>query len=174
MLVDYEIRALADLPYHPLVHPYNEELLNPQSLDVRVGRTLLVESMHTHQLEKISIHACTREEPFLLPPNCWCLAHTMEEWQFPANIAGQFVLKSSRAREGYEHANAGFIDGGFGLNNPSVLTLELKNIRQWHSLPIWPGLLIGQIKFFQTKYPLRSYEQTGRYNGDLSVAASKG
>jgi dCTP deaminase len=54
-------------------------------------------------------------------------------------------------------------------------TLELRNNRQHHSLPMWPGVLIGQVKFLLVSgTPERSYAQTGRYQHDLAVTASKG
>lgn len=53
--------------------------------------------------------------------------------------------------------------------------MELKNARQFTSLPIWPGMKIGQMKFILVSgVPERSYAQTGRYNADLAVTSSKG
>jgi dCTP deaminase len=54
------------------------------------------------------------------------------------------------------------------------LTLELKNARQLQSLPIYPGLKIGQMVFWRmSTKPAISYAVTGSYNGDKLVAASK-
>jgi deoxycytidine triphosphate deaminase len=40
---------------------------------------------------------------------------------------------------------------------------------------MWPGMLIGQVKFLLVSgTPERSYAQTGRYQHDLAVTASKG
>ena len=87
-------------------------------------------------------------------------------------MAAQFVLKSSRAREGLEHLLAGFCDPSW---HGSRLTLELSNARRHHSVPIWPGMKIGQMVFHLiTGTPERTYAVTGRYNGDLGVTASKG
>jgi deoxycytidine triphosphate deaminase len=56
-----------------------------------------------------------------------------------------------------------------------VLTLELKNVRQLHAVPIWPGMRIGQLKFQQMDaLPRHSYEETGRYNFDATVQQSRG
>jgi dCTP deaminase len=107
-----------------------------------------------------------------LLPNEFCLAETIETFNLPRFIAAQFVLKSSRAREGYEHMLAGFCDPGW---HGSKLTLELKNARRFHDLPLYPGLKIGQMVFRKMcTSPLRDYSETGRYNLDRSVAASKG
>jgi dCTP deaminase len=67
---------------------------------------------------------------------------------------------------------AGFCDPGW---HGSKLTLELKNARRFHDLPLYPGLKIGQMVFHKMyASPLRDYSETGRYNRDRSVAASKG
>ena len=90
----------------------------------------------------------------------------------PDDVAGQFALKSSVARSGIEHLMAGYIDPGF---NNSVLTLELKNARRSHPVFLWPGMRIGQIIWQRmAATPTTSYRESGRYNGDKSVTASKG
>jgi dCTP deaminase len=90
----------------------------------------------------------------------------------PDYVAGVFCLKSSRARDGWDHAEAGFCDPGW---YGSRLTMELKNSRRLNALPIWPGMRIGQMKFLLVSgTPERTYAQTGRYNADLGVTASKG
>jgi dCTP deaminase len=82
------------------------------------------------------------------------------------------MLKSSRAREGLEHLMAGYCDPGW---HGSVLTLELHNSRQLWPQLLWPGMKIGQMVFHRmSDLPLRSYAQTGRYNGHATVHASKG
>ena len=105
-------------------------------------------------------------------PGEFCLAETQEIFHMPESVSGQFVLKSSRAREGYENLLAGWIDPGFG---DARLTLELVNARRHWDLPLYPGMKIGQIVFFKmSSIPVNSYSRVGRYNGDLKVTASKG
>jgi dCTP deaminase len=66
---------------------------------------------------------------------------------------------------------AGWIDPGW---HGSKLTLELQNARKMHSLPLYPGLKIGQIIFFEmSEKPLKSYAEVGHYNNDTKVSASK-
>jgi dCTP deaminase len=82
------------------------------------------------------------------------------------------VLKSSRAREGLEHLLAGYCDPGW---HGSRLTLELHNSRRFHNIPLWPGMKIGQMVFHVIAgTPERTYRETGRYNGDTQVTASRG
>ena len=89
-----------------------------------------------------------------------------------AMYAANFALKSSLARAGFEHLLAGFIDPGF---SNSVLTLELKNARKMHPVPLWPGMRIGQVVWHRmTSSPNVSYRYSGRYNGDSKVTGCKG
>ena len=108
----------------------------------------------------------------MVEPGAFFLAETREIFNLPDHVGAQFVLKSSRAREGFDHAEAGWCDPGW---NGSRLTMELRNQRRWHQLPIWPDMKIGQLKFILISgLPERSYAITGRYNGDLGVTSSKG
>lgn len=155
-----------------MIKGYDPDLINPASLDVRLGNHLMVESLSEDKMVEVDISSRTKESPYLLNPREFCLAETVEIFNIPDWIAGQFVLKSSRAREGYENLLAGWIDPGF---NGSRLTLELVNAKQYWAIPLYPNLKIGQIVFFKMgSIPEESYEVTGRYNGDLKVKDSRG
>lgn len=155
-----------------MVVPFDPELLNPASLDVTLGDRLMVEVPERPELQIHGISEHTQADPYLLQPGAFCLAQTREIFNLPDHVAAQFVLKSSRAREGLEHLLAGFADPGF---HGSVLTLELSNARRLHAIPLWPGMKIGQMVFHLISgEPERSYAVTGRYNGDLQVQASRG
>jgi len=170
IIPDHEIARLCTQSL--MVVPYNPELQNPASLDVLLGNILLMEFDDTPELQPVDISICTQDQPFLLQPGAFCLAQTKEVFNLPDHIAAQFVLKSSRAREGLEHLLAGYCDPGW---NGSVLTLELQNARQKHPVKLWPGMKIGQMVFHVISgKPERTYAQTGRYNGDLKVTASRG
>jgi dCTP deaminase len=170
------VAVLSDVDIHALVRqglvtPFEAELVNPASLDVRLGENLLVESPLTSQLVHRSIAGHTQEKPFMLQPHEFVLAETMEEFQLPDCVAGQLALKSSRAREGIEHLLAGYIDPGY----QGRLTLELQNARSMHAVPLWPGMRIAQIVFHKmSMLPGQSYAVTGRYQGDTAVQGSKG
>jgi dCTP deaminase len=114
----------------------------------------------------------SQDDPYELRPGQFVLAQTMEVFNLPDDLAAQFMLKSSRAREGLEHLMAGYCDPGW---HGSVLTLELHNSRQLWSVGLWPGMKIGQIVFhLMAERPINSYAQTGRYNGHQSVTGSLG
>lgn len=171
ILCDWQINELCR---NGMVSPFDPELVNPASLDVRLGRNILIEAHQESTWVKYDLDALGHSEayPFLLTPGQFILAETPNTFNIPAHLSGQFLLKSSRAREGLQHLLAGWIDPGW---HGSRLTLELKNIRQLHPIALWPGMRIGQIVFHQMiAMPDRSYAVTGRYNNDNTVMESKG
>ena len=190
-LNDREIKELCD---QGLVVPYHSKYVNPSSLDIRIGKriklmrkrflyypvrllaaifkiqiflTLLEEQVYW---EFLSISLTSKDDPFYLLPEDKILAESLETFNFPVNISGQFVLKSSRGREFYEHLMAGYCDPGW---NSSVLTLEIEN-RSLKPLPIYYGFPIGQIIFERMIPPEQDYSKTGRYNNDPQVQESRG
>jgi dCTP deaminase len=168
ILPDVEILSLVR---RDLVTPFDPELVNPASLDVRLGENLLVEQEEVSSMAPFSIAGATKEKPFLLCPQQFVLAETLEEFRLPDCIAGQLALKSSRAREGIEHLLAGYIDPGYC----GRLTLELQNARVMHPVALWPGMRIAQIVFHRmSMLPAKDYSMTGRYQGDKAVQGSKG
>jgi dCTP deaminase len=168
ILCDHEIFNLAR---RGLVTPFHQELVNPASLDVRLGENLLVEMPQVPSLLPYSIAGHSQEDPFMLQPHEFVLAETMEEFKLPDCVAGQLALKSSRAREGIEHLLAGYIDPGY----EGRLTLELQNARALHPVALWPGMRIAQIVFHKmSMLPGKSYALTGRYQNDTAVQGSKG
>ena len=168
---DWKIEAACEAD-SPLIWPFRKEQLNPASYDLRLGDEIMIEVADTKDLQLLDISGRTEERPYWLDPGHFCLAASQEFFNLPPQVAGEFKLKSSRAREGYENLLAGFADPGW---HGSRLTLELKNMRRFHPLGLYPGLLIGQMIFLQMLgEPLQTYKTTGRYNGDPGVQASKG
>jgi len=157
--------------------------VNSSSLDIHLGKKLLVEDMITGQPEthgylEISLKSRTplrtfqANTPILLRPNVFILAQSKEIFHLPNTISAEYKLKSSMARIGLEHLNAGWCDAGW---NGSVLTLELKNMTRNHSILLQEGDAIGQIVFFKhTPVPEgKSYAVRGRYNNDKTVMGAK-
>ena len=169
ILPDWQITARCN---GGMVTPFDPALVNPASLDVRLGDTLLIESAVDDVMVPYPLAGHTQENPYLLKPGQFVLAQTIETFHLPGDIAAQFMLKSSRARSGLEHLMAGYCDPGW---HGSVLTLELHNSRQLHPVALWPGMKIGQMVFHaMASTPHRSYAVTGRYNGDRTVQGSRG
>ena len=163
-IVDHQIRDLCRKT--GLVEPFSPEMVNPASIDVTLGETILVEN-DAGNFTPVNI----KDEFFYMPPGAFVLAHTAELVRIPGNLECTFQLKSSRGREGYEHALAGYIDPGF----TGQITLELANLRRFKQLPLIAGMRIGQLRFSKLDdIPMRSYAATGRYNNAVGVEESKG
>ena len=109
-----------------MVEPFDVKLVGPASLDVRLGGHLMAEVRTNPELQLVNIADTCKEHPYLLEPGAFVLGETLEILRIPDDLAAQFVLKSSRAREGLEHLLAGFADPGF---NNSVLTLDLDSMK---------------------------------------------
>lgn len=165
ILCDWEI--LARCMDQKMVVPFDQKLINPASLDVRLGDHLMIETMYQEDLVRLDISKRTEDDPYLLMPGHFCLAETCELFNLPDDISAQFVLKSSRARDGLNHLLAGWCDPGW---HGSRLTLELKNERRHCPLKLYPGLKIGQMVFHvMNNTPQHSYAVTGHYNNHLTV-----
>jgi len=161
--------------------------INAASIDVRLGADILVETRGAEPLGRgfgtplISLRDRTPmnmrkvvmgDSGYVLAPGEFILAHTVELFNLPDNIACEFKLKSSAARIGLGHLLAGHCDPGW---NGSVLTLELHNVSRYHSIHLHPGDKIGQMIFHHVDMvPAdRSYAGRGRYNGDTVVSGAK-
>lgn len=170
ILSDHQIKRLCI--EEAMVTPFEESLVNPASLDVRLGDHLLIESAESPRLIRYPLHKHTEANPYEFTPHQFCLAPTIETFNMPTFVAGEFRLKSSRAREGLDQALAVWLDPGW---HGSVLTMELRNNRQLHPVLLWPGMKIGQIVFhLMSQTPQVDYSKTGRYNNDTTVQESKG
>ncbi len=153
-----------------LVKPFDPKLLNGASIDVRLGYSLKLLKAKGF-IDQPLFKGSTKENPYRLQPNDRVLACTLEEFNFPLSIAGNFFLKSSRAREFLEHLHAGFIDPGY---TGAHLTLELKNEDQYSVKPLYPGMRIGQVVFYQmASLPTIDYSVVGHYNHDKEATQSK-
>ena len=165
-LVDHQLRNLCKM--RGLVEPYTPEMINPASIDVTLGPTVLVEGRPGQERW---VEVDIADGAYSLQPGEFVLAHTAEFVRVPSNLECVFNLKSSRGREGYQHLLAAYIDPGF----QGRVTLELVNVNRYHRLPLEHGMRIGQLRFSKLdEIPMRSYAVTGRYQGDLGAQPSKG
>lgn len=169
-LVDHQIRELCR--QSGLVEPFEPDLINPASIDVTLGETVLVEGrICGPESERVRWIPVDIRNGFTFAPGQFVLAHTAEIVRVPNWIEANFQLKSSRGREGINHLLAGYIDPGFN----GVITLELQNVNQRHNVELHAGMRIGQLRFNSLETPpLRSYAVTGRYMNDMTVMPSKG
>ena len=153
--------------------------VNSASIDLVLGKNIMVEKQRDgviNLLDKSGSHLEMIEMVdigYIIQPGESILAETKEVFNLPSNISADYKLKSTMARNFIDHFNAGWADAGW---NGSVLTLELTNHNQWHSVRIAPGMKCGQIVFFKhAEVPAeKSYASRGQYNGDKEVTAGKG
>lgn len=163
------------------------EHVNSASIDIQLGNKILIERTDPHLYQKGDLKRVTlrnkdhlhmiewdlvREGPYILFPGEFILAHSIEIFNLPNNISAEYKLKSSMARIGLDHLNAGWCDAGW---HGSVLTLELKNCCRNHEIVLQAGDLIGQVIFFSHEEvpDENSYAARGRYNNDKSVSGAK-
>lgn len=161
----------------------NPEHVNAASVDITLGNEILREDTSAVRVPKVvdlkaKDNISTKaevipEQGILLYPGQFILASSAETFNLPNNIAAEYKLKSSLARNGLQHLLAGWCDPGW---NGSKLTLELKNVTQNHILLLKPGMKIGQMVFWECEEvpEEHSYATKGQYNGDNTVTGSKG
>src|SRR6266496_4748434 len=135
------------------IDPYDEALLQPSSVDVRVDRLFRV--FHNARYPFIDVKQAQEDltelveiaddQPFILHPGEFVLGSTLERLQLPNDLVARLEGKSSLGRLGLLiHSTAAFVDAGWDGH----LTLELSNVA---NLPItlYPGMRIGQISFLR-------------------------
>jgi dCTP deaminase len=180
LLSDRDIRAAVEAKRVGL-DPYDDWLVQPSSIDVRLDRFFRVFENHKYpHIDPASEQDdLTREvepkgdEPFILHPGEFVLGSTYEVVTLGSDISARLEGKSSLGRLGLlTHSTAGFIDAGFSGH----VTLELSNVA---TLPIklWPGMKIGQLCFFglssPADHPYGSGADGSRYQGQRGPTPSR-
>lgn len=164
-----------------MLEPFDEAMIQPASVDVRLDRFFRLFDNHKYahidpsqdQSELTHLVEVDPNEPFILHPGEFVLGSTYEKVTLPDNIAARLEGKSSLGRLGLlTHSTAGFIDPGFSGH----VTLELSNMA---TLPImlWPGSKVGQLCFFQltspTEHPYGDGAYGNRYQDQRGPTASR-
>ena len=180
LLSDRDIRAEVQTG-RVRVEPYDEAMVQPSSIDVRLDRFFRVFENHKYSVIDPSVEQSelTREvevgpkEFFILHPGEFVLASTYEIISLPDDLAGRLEGKSSLGRLGLlTHSTAGFIDPGFSGH----ITLELSNVA---NLPVklFPGMKIGQLCLIRlsspAEHPYGSALYGSRYQGQRGPTASR-
>ncbi len=174
---------ICDLVEAGVVLNSSREFVNAASLDLTLGRRVLIESRGLRgAAQEVSLG---KREPlntvaldidpargFLLYPGEFVLCQTEQVFNLPDWLSAEYKLKSSMARVGLEHLNAGWADAGW---NGSVLTLEFKNMTRHHGIRLFPGDRIGQMIFYRhAEVPEHaSYRNKGAYNGHTQVTGAQ-
>lgn len=138
-------------------------LVNPASIDIRVGRTAIVETAFG-RMDKVIIPSTG----LTLDPGDFALVDTWESFNVPNGYAMDLRLKSSTARSGFDHSLAFWVDPGWR----GVLTMEIKNVKQYNALRLIPGERFAQIIVHRLS-GMSDKPYAGRYNGAKGVEEAK-
>ena len=180
VLSDGTIRELIDSG-HLRIEPWDPSMVQPASVDVRLGNSFRV--FHNHKIQSIDLASPPRDltehvevDPdgeFVIHPGEFVLGRTVEIVAIPDDIVCRIEGKSSLGRLGLiVHATAGFVDPGF----EGTLTLEITN---FNSVPIVlrPGLPIAQLSFMALDRPAeRPYghpDLGSHYHGQVEATESR-
>ncbi len=136
------------------VTPYEPELVNPASYDLRLGGHWICPTREPEEF---------KADELTLFPGEVVLATSLEEIKMPRDVVGDLKLKSSLGRLWLNHSLSGWIDCNF----QGQVTLELNNLGP-HPRKLSTGMRVAQIVFLQMEEPpLKAYGEdgTGHYQG---------
>ena len=164
------------------IDPFDPELVQPSSIDVRVDRRFRVFNNARYPFIDVRqpmegltelVEVENDEEPFILHPGEFVLGQTLERVTLPDDLVARLEGKSSLGRLGLLiHSTAGFVDSGFSGN----LTLELSNVANL-PITIYHGMPIGQLSFMRLDGPVEapygSASTGGKYQGQSEPTASR-
>lgn len=162
-----------------VIDPLESDMIQPASVDLRLGSELLVLDAATGEIDPAIdqggrfVRRYLDDSGFLIQPGMFVLASTYERVQLPDDLVARWEGKSSLGRLGLlTHVTAGFIDPGFAGH----ITLELANVT---GLPIrlWPGMRIGQLCLYTlagvVDHPYGSRAAGSHYQGQTGPTASR-
>lgn len=143
------------------ITPWDPYLLQPASLDVRLGREFRIPGY------ELSTHTGV----MVLRPQEMVLGHTLETVKIPNDLAVRVEGKSTWGRRGLlVHLTAGFVDPGF----EGQITLELLNV-SCVDIALKPHDRIAQLSFHRLSSPAqRPYGSPGlgsHYQGQMGPTA---
>ncbi|MCW2956664.1 MAG: deoxycytidine triphosphate deaminase [Thermoleophilia bacterium] len=163
------------------ITPFDDALVQPSSVDVRVGRWFRVFRNNRRPYIDVrespegltELMEASEDDPFILHPGEFVLGATAEQVRIGNDLVGRLEGKSSLGRLGLLiHSTAGFIDPGFA----GTITLELSNVANL-PITIYPGMKIGQISFLQmttaADHPYGSGELGSKYKGQVEPTESR-
>jgi dCTP deaminase len=165
-----------------VIDPFDEALVQPSSVDVRVGSAFRVfrNSRYPYidvkePMEDLTelVEVSDDDQPFILHPGEFVLGSTLERIRLPDDLVARLEGKSSLGRLGLLiHSTAGFIDPGWDGH----VTLELSNVANL-PITIYFGMKIGQLSFVQLTEPAETPYGAGalgsKYQGQQGPTPSR-
>jgi dCTP deaminase len=167
-----------------LVTPFDAALVNPASIDLRLGasyrlpapmwqssgtRIAVADPAHLATLPTWGDELQMPAEGIVLQPGQFILCCSMETVCIPVDAAAFLVSKSSMGRVGLEHLHAGLADPGFR----GQWTWELHNVAPW-PIALIPGRRYMQMVVYDlVEPPARDYSMTGRYQNQTGATPAR-
>ncbi len=153
-----------------VVEPIEKEQIQPASIDIRLGNTFsIVEDTSTGiiNLENEIKYKTITTDSYILLPNQFVLATTMEYFDLPDDLTAFVEGRSSLGRMGLFIQNAGWVDPGF----KGEITLELYNANRC-AIELKAGRRVGQLVFAKMDdTALNPYN--GKYQGQKGATGSR-
>lgn len=152
------------------ISPLEKHQIQPASVDIRLGNTFsIVEDLPSGiiNLEDEIPYKTIVTDTYILLPNQFVLATTMEYFHLPDDLTAFVEGRSSLGRMGLFIQNAGWVDPGFH----GEITLELYNANRC-AIELKAGRRIGQLVFAKMDSPaIHPYQ--GKYQGQKGATGSK-
>lgn len=152
------------------ISPLEEGQVQPASVDIRLGNTFsIVEDSPSGiiTLENEIKYKTITTDTYILLPNQFVLATTMEYFDLPNDLNAFVEGRSSLGRMGLFIQNAGWVDPGF----KGEITLELYNANRC-AIELKAGRRVGQLVFAKMdSEALNPYN--GKYQGQTGATGSR-
>ena len=152
------------------ITPLEQEQIQPASVDIRLGNTFgIVEDSPQGiiTMENKIPYKTIESDSYVLLPNQFVLATTMEYISLPDTLTAFVEGRSSLGRMGLFIQNAGWVDPGF----EGEITLELYNANRC-AIELKCGRRVGQLVFAEMDAPaLHPYN--GKYQGQVGATDSR-
>ncbi len=163
------------------IFPFREDLVQPGSYNLRLGNAfrifkntgrpyLNVKEPVEDFMEMVTVDP---GEPIVVHPGVFLLSETTEYFEFPDNLVGRLVGRSSLGRLGVQiHATSNFFEPGFR----GTASLNISNLS---SVPValFPGMEIAQMVFEElttvAEFPYGSRKLESKYQGQRGPTESK-
>lgn len=163
------------------VDPFDPGLIQPSSIDMRLGDTFRMFNSFVGAVdptkpipERLTFPVGVNGDgQYILRPGQLVLATTKERVGLAASLAARLEGKSTLGRLGLSiHRTAGYIDPGFD----GRITLEL-TLAAPFPMALTPGMLIGQLAVSRTVSPARrpygSVDVGSHYQGQLAATPAQ-
>lgn len=163
------------------IEPLGEGCIQPASVDLRLDKQIL--EFHPERYSYIDVREPLEDltdpveipdpAPYILKPNQFVLASTIERIQLADDIVARLEGKSSLGRLGLLiHSTAGYIDPGWN----GQITLEISNVAG-AEITLYYGMKISQISFLRLSTPAvspyGSHDLGSKYQGQVGPTASR-